>query len=252
MIILAFDLGFSGENAESSEISWYNMGVLVSFALVMFLLIYGAQIFNSVRSEKVGNIAELLATYVKGSTVMLAKIVAVCLQGITQILLWGLISLLLISVAFPDAQISPMAFIPKAFGLAETIWCMAFAISGYLFYAAWFAAVGAMSDRDNENREYLMIITALLMVSFYVSMSALYSSPNLAILFSYIPFTAPMAACSMTVLGLLPLWQSILSLFLLVAFAITSLWLCGKIYSATILLHGQKITLKRLRNLLKT
>lgn len=65
------------------------VGMLMGMFLTFFLMIYGAMIFNKVKTEKCNRIMEILSTCVDGRTMMLAKIIAVGLLGLIQLLAWG-------------------------------------------------------------------------------------------------------------------------------------------------------------------
>ena len=70
---------------------WQVAGMMVGIFLTMFIMIYGAQIFNKVKNEKCNRLMEVLATCVTGRTMMLAKILSVGLLGMTQMLIWALL-----------------------------------------------------------------------------------------------------------------------------------------------------------------
>ena len=67
------------------------IGLMMGMCLTIFIMMYGSQIFQKVKAEKTNRIVEILATCVPGRTMMLAKIIAVGLVGMTQLLLWALI-----------------------------------------------------------------------------------------------------------------------------------------------------------------
>ena len=53
------------------------LGMMLGMMLTLFIMMYGAQIFNKVKTEKCNRIVEILATCVPGRTMMMAKIIAV-------------------------------------------------------------------------------------------------------------------------------------------------------------------------------
>ena len=68
------------------------MGMMLGMLLTLFIMMYGAQIFNKVKTEKCNRIVEILATCVEGRTMLMAKIISVGLIGLTQLMLWFLLT----------------------------------------------------------------------------------------------------------------------------------------------------------------
>ena len=142
------------------------LGMFVGMFLTMFIMIYGAQIFNKVKNEKTNRIVEIIVACVPGRTMMLAKVISVGLVGMTQLLLWGGLITALIFVVYLIAPINiPIEYIIDSRIILAFIWSIIFFIGGYIFYGSLFAAVGALTDRNNENQEYMTIITFILMAS---------------------------------------------------------------------------------------
>ncbi len=222
------------------------LGMMVGMFLTLFLMMYGAQIFNKVKVEKTNRIVEVLATCVTGRTMMLAKIISVGLVGLTQLFLWGALLvilcgavILLASVAIPWHRL----FQPDM--LLYLFWTVTFFVGGYIFYGSLFAAVGAMTDKNNENQEYVSVITFILLGSFYIGMYAVDNGTAVFTQFcSYLPFTAPTVATVNALSGAVPVWQSILQLAVLYFFAIFTMRLSGKLYTSSLLLKGKRFTPK--------
>ncbi len=76
---------------DNPKTGWQIAGMLVGILLTLFIMIYGAQIFNKVKSEKCNRIMEVLSTCVNGRTMMLGKIISVALVGLTQMALWAVL-----------------------------------------------------------------------------------------------------------------------------------------------------------------
>ncbi|MDE7343504.1 MAG: ABC transporter permease subunit, partial [Muribaculaceae bacterium] len=57
------------------------IGLMIGVFLALFIMMYGSQIFQKVKTEKTNRIVEILATCVPGRTMLLAKIIAVGLEG---------------------------------------------------------------------------------------------------------------------------------------------------------------------------
>ena len=133
------------------------------------------------------------------------------------------------------------------------VWSIIFFVGGYIFYGSLYAAVGALTDKNNENQEYMTIITFILLASFYIGIYAVDNpTSSLTQWCSYIPMTSPTIAAVGAISGDMPIWQTLLSVIILYATAILSLSFAGKIYTSALLLKGKKLTPKDILIFLKS
>ncbi len=222
------------------------LGMMAGIMLTLFLMMYGSQIFAKVKKEKCNRIVEVLATSVTGRTMMLAKIISVALLGFTQLLVWFLMAavagIIFIYILTPEI---PWNELLSAKVLLGATWTILFFIGGYLFYGSLYAACGAITDKDNENQAYMSVLTFLLLGSFYVGQFAVDQPGNPFVIFcSFFPFTSPTVATVNAVSGSDPLFQTILSLICLYAFAAIALIFSGKLYTSSIMMKGKSFTPK--------
>ncbi len=218
------------------------LGMVSGMFLVIFIMLYGVQIFNKVKVEKTNRIVEVLVSSVPGRTLMIAKVISVALIGLTQIIIW--VALLLgaasvfLSVLATDIPFS-LLFSGRVLGIILV--GILFFCGGFLFYGSLLAACGAMTDRNNENQGYVSFITMVLMISMYVGM---FSIDNAGSLFAqicfYVPFTSPAVGCVLSIGGSITWWETILSIVVLYGCAILATILAGKIYTSSVLLKGKK------------
>lgn len=222
------------------------LGMVSGVLLVMFVMIYGSQIFNKVKSEKCNRIVEVLVSCVSGRTIMLSKVISVALTGFTQILIWlaCLVGIAAFVLAVAPIDIPFSALFQWKVGYALLISILYF-FGGYFFYASLFAAAGALTDRNNENQGYLSMLVMILMVSFYIGIYAT-DAPGapLAMVCLYLPFTSPSVGAVQTIGGIIPWWQTLISLSILYVGAFVSTIVAGKIYTSAVLLKGSKFTPK--------
>jgi len=230
------------------------IGMISGIFLTMFVMMYGAQIFNKVKNEKCNRIVEVLISSMSGRDVMLSKVISVAMTGLTQILVWfALIAGILVGIYlfFPlDMDLSALW---SAQALQGTLICLLYFIGGFVFYGALFAGVGALTDRNNENQGYLSLLMMMLMASFYIGIfSADAQGSALATVCFYLPFTSSTVGAVQSISGDAAWWQGIISLLVLYASALLSLIIAGKIYTSAVLLKGKKLTLRDLATFLKS
>jgi len=96
---ISLDAG--GKEADSNALATSGMAYVLALAIYMFIFIYGVQIMRGVGEEKSSRIMEVMLSSVKPFDLMMGKIVGIAAVGLTQFLLWGLLSLGASSVLAP-------------------------------------------------------------------------------------------------------------------------------------------------------
>jgi ABC-2 type transport system permease protein len=241
----------------------------VSFAsgilIYMVLLIYGSLVMRGVMEEKTSRISEVIVSSVKPFQLMFGKIVGIGAVGITQFVIWifliGFLQFLL-PLIFPQLaghmtdQIAQNGAQQAAVkdNLAKTIsegfssipiglilFCFIFYfIGGYLTYASLFAAIGSVSEDQQDAQQLIFPIIMPIILGFVIMMRSI-QTPNsgLAVFGSLFPLTSPIVMMGRVSFGV-PWQQLVLSMVLLVGFFLFCTWLAGKIYRTGILMYGKK------------
>ena len=113
-------------------------------------------------------------------------------------------------------------------------------VLGYLLFAAFFGAIGAISTSLQEGPQYTVVLVLPAMIPMYV-MPALVNEPNgtLAVLLSIFPITAPIGMLIRTALIDVPLLELALSIGLLALMDIFMFWAAGRLFRVQTLLSGQ-------------
>lgn len=75
-----------------TEISWA-LGFIGGMLIYFFIFMYGAQVMRGVIEEKTSRIIEVIVSSVKPLQLMLGKIVGIAMVGLTQFLLWIILTL---------------------------------------------------------------------------------------------------------------------------------------------------------------
>lgn len=221
-------------------------GMILGMFLTFFLMIYGAMIFNKVKTEKCNRIMEIISTCVDGKTMMLAKIISVGLLGFIQLITWGIMIFIGIAGFFMVFQFAiPWDYLTNPKVYLSLLYMLLYFIGGYVFFGSLFAACGAITDKDNENQAYMSVITFSLLGAFYIGMFAVDNGNSaLALACTYIPFTSPTVGTVNAITGASPVWQTLLSLLILYVSAFLSVVFAGKLYRSSMLLKGKQFTPK--------
>ena len=258
------NLSNSGREQESSSGVATIIGYIASFMIYMFVFIYGAMCMRGVIEEKSSRIVEIVLSSVKPFELMMGKVIGIAMVGLTQFVLWilltGGISMLISVFMSPEAlemgaansemssEADMMATALSALGgINMTLVLSAFLfyfIGGYLLYGALFAAIGSASESDADAQQFMLPVTAPLIISI-VSLSLVLQDPHGSVSFwmSIIPFTSPIIMMMRIPFGVAP-WELILSMLMLILGFLFTLWIAGRIYRVGILMHGTKVNWK--------
>lgn len=247
------------------------VGYVSAFLIYMFIFLYGAQVMRGVVEEKTNRIVEIIISSVRPFQLMMGKIIGVASVGLTQFLLWIVLTLLIATTAlqfFADerepitpeemaqqmpeqaAQIEAFSGVMAAIDTVNVpliLGCFVFYfLGGYLLYSALFAAVGSAADNDTDTQQFMLPVAAPLIFSI-VTLAGILNEPNgpLAVWMSMIPFTSPVTMMMRIPFGV-PTWQLIASMSLLVLGFVGTTWVAAKIYRIGILTYGSKISYKTL------
>ena len=119
-------------------------------------------------------------------------------------------------------------------------------IFGYLLYASLFAAIGSAVENEGDSTQLQLPVTIPLLIGFFVAIYA-FKAPDSSLVFwfSMIPFTSPIVMLARLPF-VVPAWQLVLSIVLLIGTFFACAWASAKIYKVGILMYGKKSTFKDL------
>ena len=252
------------------------------YAIMMFIIIYGGFVMRSVIEEKTSRIIEVIISSVKPFQLMLGKIIGNSLAGITQFSIWivSASALLFLAVlifgidlttlsgdsAMPPGPMGGMSqlgsmdsemmmYAKEIYDIPWVLLIVSFFIYfilGYLIYSSIYAAIGAAVDNETDTQQFIFPIILPLMLAIYVGFFSVFSNPHgpIAVGFSLFPLTSPIVMLMRLPSGVgeggVPLWQFLLSIFLLMVTFLGIVSLAAKIYRTGILMYGKKPTYKEL------
>lgn len=259
------------------------VGFFFAVLIYFFIFMYGVQVMRGVIEEKTNRIVEVIVSSVRPLQLMMGKIIGVGLVGLTQFILWVLISAVLTfsaqSFFYPERyapeqilqqkemtesmqkevqqeQISSAEAKNYALGLLERInfplmlgMFVFFFLGGYLLYSSLFAAVGAAVDSESDTQQFMIPLTIPLLFGFAMAEFAVIDPQGpAATWFSIIPFTSPIVMLVRVAMGFDggTIWQLYLSIGLLIIGSMFTIWLAGRIYRVGILIYGKKASFRDL------
>ncbi|MBR0123240.1 MAG: ABC transporter permease [Bacteroidales bacterium] len=267
---------------EISQIIGYIAGLLI----YMFIIMFSSQVMRGVMEEKSSRIVEVIVSSVKPFQLMMGKIIGIGLVGLTQFLLWIILTLVLVgafgSSIIPketnpievvnsvapagNEQVTDITQSIASSGVASDILnavssvhigqilllFLLYFVGGYLLYASIYAAIGGAVDSEDDTQQFMWPVTIIVLIP-VVLIANIVNEPSGPIAFwlSIIPFTSPVTMMIRLPFGV-PTWQLILSLLLLFGGFVVMTWLSGKIYRTGILMYGKRVTWKEIIKWIKT
>jgi ABC-2 type transport system permease protein len=215
-------------------------GFAIIFAIALFTT--NGYLMQSVIEEKETRLVEILITSVKARELLTGKILAMGVLGLLQMLLWLGTILILSQIASSLGDLpSVVAFLQDINLSAELfVILIVYFVLGYLYFAAVFGAIGALSNSLSEGPSFTAVFILPIMIPFF-SLSAFLESPNAAgpVIMSIVPFTSPLAMAMRLALVNVPLTELALSIGLLAALDGVMIWLAGRLFRANSLLAGK-------------
>jgi ABC-2 type transport system permease protein len=271
----------TGENKFSDSGLKFGIGYVCGLLIYFFIVLYGIQVMRGVMEEKTNRIVEVILSSVKPFQLMMGKIIGIALVGLTQFLLWVILTITLFSFAnatilrdkeikqvqqkeevlriSADLNYKKMGVIKdvdqttqvlnelKEIDIAAILLCFLFYfLAGYLMYAAMYAAVGSAIDSESDTQQFMMPVTIPLIFSIIMGTYVIqHPNSGVSLALSLIPFTSPVVMMLRLPFGV-PAWELAVSMCLLVITFVFTTWLAGRIYRTGILMYGKKVSWKEL------
>lgn len=241
----------SGQTASNFDADFI---VIYLFAITLMISVFttNGYLMQTVIEEKENRLIEILISSLRPTELLAGKILGLGVLGLIQIVVWLVAIFALGRLAAGDPS-SPLAALgnisPEPGKLALLI---LYFIFGYLFFAAAYGMIGALSNSMQEGPQYAVIFTIPAVIPVYF-LSLFISSPDgaLPVALSLIPITAPLAMVMRISITTVPAWQIILSLVLLAVLDAGMIWVAGRLFRVQTLLAGHVPRLRDLPRLLR-
>ncbi len=260
------------------------LGFVSGLLIYIFIFLFGSQVLRGVLEEKTSRIVEIIISSVKPFQLMLGKIIGVGLVGLSQFLIWIVLTFAIVGafqLAAPDLfRFTPdeQVFITGAQALSTeeieaqreyvqqddtiagqllegllainlTVMIISFVfffLGGYLLYAALFAAIGSAVDNEADTQQFMLPVTVPLLISIIMAQFVITNpSGPVAFWLSMIPFTSPVIMMVRIPFGV-PYSEILLSGALLVAGFVLTTMIASRIYRTGILMYGKKSSYREL------
>jgi ABC-2 type transport system permease protein len=213
-------------------------------AYIMFLLmymaimLYGMNTARSIIEEKTSRVFEVLLATIKPDELLAGKILGVGSVGLTQVGIWMLAAVALSSSSLAGNLVGSGHALVSG---PQVIFFLLYFVFGFLLYSSIAAALGAMTNSEQELQQLNMFLV-LPLAFCTVMLFPIIRSPNspLAQVTSLVPFFSPLLMNVRIAVTDVPLWQIGLSFGLMALTIAAILWVSSRIYRIGILMYGKK------------
>lgn len=222
----------------------------ITFVLGIFLT--NGYLMQSVIEEKENRLVEILITSVRPGDLLAGKILAMGILGMLQIAVWigAIVLALQVALTLPALQaLTILANIQMPTDMLPLMFI--YFVLGYLFFAAIYGGIGALSNSMREGPQYAVIFTLPAVIPFYM-FAIFLEQPNstLPVIMSMIPITAPISMMIRLSVTVVPALEVAISLGLLGLTVAGSFWMAGRLFRVQTLLSGQTPKLRDIPKLL--
>ncbi len=214
------------------------------FIIYLTIILYATAIMRSIIQEKTSRIVETILSGANSFQFMAGKILGQGAVGFTQYIIWVVFG---ITLLFAGGSFLPVSSRYFSFNPIIFFYFVVFFILGYFLFSTIYAAIGAITNSEQEAQSLvtpvvLLLVIPLMLIGFIVK------NPDSTVttVFSLIPFFSPIVMFARINLANPPILEVLLSIVLLIITIIGLIWLVAKIFRVGILMYGKRPTLPEL------
>jgi ABC-2 type transport system permease protein len=207
------------------------------FGLILMyiaVLTYGTWMLSGVTEEKTNRVVEVLLSTLRPWQIFAGKLIGIGALGLGQMV--ALIAVALVALRVTEAFEVPSLPIDSMVALVGWF------ILGFLLYATLFGAAGSLVSRMEDAQSAAAPLSILAVVGYLFSFAAL-NDPDgtVAIVGTYIPFTAPYVAPIRLAFETITWWEMTLAVLVTAATIVVMVRLAGRVYAGGLLRFGGKV-----------
>jgi ABC-2 type transport system permease protein len=223
------------------------------FVIYFAVIMYANMIAMEVATEKSSRVMEILISSVSPITQMYAKILGIGLLSLTQMAV-----LLAVGYTSVKQNLSSMkggyfdAFGFENIPIATIVYAVIFFILGYFLYATLAAFLGSLVSRIEDVQQMITPMTLLVVAGFMIAMFGL-GKPDSTIITvtSFIPFFTPMIMFLRVGMLMIPTWEALLGILVLIVTIMVLAVFGAKVYRGGVLMYGKSNSYKDIKKALQ-
>ena len=234
----------NGKTQAASGDASFLIGYALAYILFLVITVYAVAVMRSVVQEKTSRVMELMVATVKPRSLMTGKILGTGAAGLVQVTVW--LTMGAVTLAYRE-QILGLFGVSGGGGslpslaLGEVAIALVYFVLGYFFYAAMYAAVGAMVSSEQDTQQVQMPIMVLLIIGI-VSVTSVSGDPRgvTAAVMTTLPFWSALLMPMRFLLGGATVGEVAISIAVLAVSTVLVVWAAAKIYRVGVLMYGKR------------
>ena len=207
------------------------------FMMYFVIMQFGMNTARSIIEEKTSRVFEVMLATIKPDEMLAGKILGVGAVGLTQVSIWMVAAAGIGAYAIATTGQAARAYVSPV----QIFFFIAYFLFGFLIYSAIAAALGAMTNSEQELQQLNMFLVVPLACCMLM-LPTMIKNPDspLARVVSLVPFTSPLLMNFRISIGNPQPLEIALSFALMAAFIAFVLWFASRIYRVGILMYGKK------------
>ena len=187
---------------------------------------------------------EILLSSVSPRQLLTGKLLGRGAAGLMQVLVWvvSIPVLLRLASSTIGGMLSTIKLPPGLLVIA-----VVYFILGYLLFAVVSLAIAAISSTVREAQGLAPLFTLAAVAPFwFLSLLMFFPDSPIWVVFSIVPFSAPVLVMLRLGLSGVPTWQLVVSMAVLVASVLFGLWAASKLLRTYLLMYGKRPRLREI------
>jgi ABC-2 type transport system permease protein len=234
----------SKANSISQEISVNLLSTGLIVLIFMAIITYGTWVAMSVAEEKGSRVMELMLNATTPLQMLTGKVIGNGAAGLAAVV-GGLVAQGPIHQAAVGSSSAGAPF----GGLNPTVLAafVALFVLGFVFYSLLYAALGSLVSRQEDVQSATSPLMMLIMIGYFMSIFGLQAIDETWVkVASLVPFFSPYLMLARVSMGHVEAWEFALAIALLAVAIAIALVVAARIYSAGVLLYGQRVGLRQI------
>ncbi len=209
--------------------------------LMMMILSSGGMLIRSLVEEKSNRLIEILVSSCSPDELLTGKVIGLSSLGITQVLIWTLIGLVLVVFNVIPSQV-----------FSNIIAILVYFALGFIFYTSIFVGLGSIVTTEQEAQQITSYLSLILVMPIVLTIPAMENPGSLLVqILSYIPFTIPSIMILRFNIGTVPIVDIITSSIIMIISTYLFVIIAAKIFRIGVLSYGKRPSFKELISWIK-
>ena len=216
------------------------------FSILLLLAIFTSSgyLLQGLGEEKENRVMEILLSSISPRQLLAGKVLGLGAAGLVQIVVWLISANFLLRMASASwgSVLGSLQITPEFLILG-----IVYFILGYLLMAILMAGVGSISPTAREGQQMSVIFIMPVIIPIYFITLIMENSDSIAVrILTFIPLTAPITVMVRSGISVIPIWELIVSIGIL----ILSVWglfiLTTKLFRTYLLMYGKRPDMKEI------